>query len=161
MSGPDYLAMLRANESKDAHLPDDGAQTAKTGFCTLCSSPQACTNSTSSDDIQSHCKCSPPTSDWWVVYLESSPEPIVITASRPSDEHSILAAYKGKAIRVERTKPQLQKLRKVPTGEELGRLRRWMTKVRITDPSEIVSIIKSCEVDAKERELILGWIDER
>ena len=158
MSGPDYLAMLRAKKLEGEHNRDD-AKTEKTGFCTLCSSLQGCSDSTPSHDIPSYCKCSLPSSDWWVVYFESSPEPIVITASRPSDEHSVLAAYNGKATRVERAKPQLKKPQKVLSGEEMDRLRRWMKKVGITDPSEIDQMIKSCELDAKERAMMLCWAD--
>jgi hypothetical protein len=158
MSGPDYLAMLRAKKLEGV-LNSDGAKTEKTSFCTLCSSPQAYSDSTSSDERLGKCRCSNTTSDWWLVYLESSPDPIVITASSPSDESFILATYKGEATKVERTKPQLQKLQKAPTGGDLGRLRSWMAKVGITDPSEIDEMIKSCELDAKERAMILGWAD--
>jgi len=158
MSGPDYLAMLRAAKLQDDHEVK-GAQTEKTSFCTLCSSPQAYLDSTSSDERLGECRCSNTTSDWWLVYLDSSPDPIVITAPRPSDEISILAAYKGEAIRVERTNPQVQKPQKVLSGEETAKLRSWMSMVGITDQPEIDRIIESCELDAKERALILSWVD--
>lgn len=156
MSGPDYLAMLRAKKLEGAYSLD-GAKTEKTSFCTLCSSPKVYLDSIFPSDVGGQCNCYMSTSDWWVVYLKSSPEPIVITASSPSDEHSILAAYKGKATKVERTNPQLQKPQKILSGDEMARLRRWMTKVGITDPSEIENMIKSCELDAKERAIILSW----
>jgi hypothetical protein len=159
MSGPDYLALLRT-KNLESGSSSDVEKNEKTSFCTLCSSPVASSDCTSRIEAGSECDCHVSTSDWWIVYLVSSPEPIVITASRPSDEISILAAYKGKAIRVERTKPQVQKPQKVLSGQETARLRSWMSKVGITDQPEIDRIIGSCEVDAKERALILSWADE-
>jgi len=73
----------------------------------------------------------------------------------------ILAAYQGRATKVERTKPQLQKLQKVLSDRELERLRGWMKNVDINEPTEIDSIINSCRMDMTERELILGWADGR
>jgi hypothetical protein len=160
MSGPDYLAMLRAKKLEGDHNPDS-AKTERPTFCTLCSSPKAYLNSTSPDKRQCEYTCSAHTNDWWLVYLDSSPDPVVITASRPSDESMILAAHQGRATKVERTIPQLQKLQKVLTDKEMERLRGWMKNVDINEPTEIDRIIHSCAMDMRERELILGWADGR